>query len=121
MEDNEDINLLTKATLSYKGYNVLSALNGTEGIELLQHNDVDLVILDVMMPDIDGYEVLEIMKCQEKTKDIPVVFLSAKTQEDEIKRGIKLGALRYFTKPFDPMKFLTDIEKILDEHCKNNA
>lgn len=112
MEDNEDINLLTKATLSFKGYNVITAFNGKEGIKLANNNKIDLIILDVMMPDIDGYQVLETLKSNDKTKDIPVCFFSAKTQQEEIEKGIKLGAIKYFTKPFDPVELLKEVDKI---------
>jgi len=113
MEDNEDINLLTKTTLAYKQYNVLSAFNGKEGIKMANDNKIDLIILDVMMPDMDGYEVLQVLKSCNATKNIPVVFFSAKTQEEEIKRGLRLGAIKYFTKPFDPVTFLNEVEQLL--------
>lgn len=113
MEDNEDINLLTKATLTFKGYKVLTAFNGKEGLLLAQNNHIDLIILDVMMPDMDGYEVLKHLKESKLTKSIPVAFFSAKTQEEEIRRGISLGAIKYFTKPFDPLDLLKEVEETL--------
>jgi len=116
MEDNEDINLLTKATLSFKGYNVLTSFNGEDGLKLLDSNDVDLVLLDVMMPDMDGYQVLEKIKQHPEKCNVPVVFVSAKTQQDEIQRGIDMGAVRYITKPFNPMDFLKEIEEILNSY-----
>lgn len=119
MEDNEDINLLTKTALTYKGYNVLTAFNGKDGIKIACNNSIDLIILDVMMPDMDGYEVLSNLKNLDKTKDIPVVFFSAKTQEEEINKGIKLGAIKYFTKPFDPLTFLKEVEELLIKYSKN--
>lgn len=116
VEDNEDIILLTKAVLSYKGYNVCTASNGTEGLKAAKENHPDLIILDVMMPDMDGYQVLEALKKADDTKDIPVAFLTAKTQEEEIKRGISLGAVKYFKKPFEPMELLSDIEALLSKY-----
>lgn len=113
MEDNEDINLLIKATLSFKGYRVFTAYNGRKGIAIANEENLDLIILDVMMPDMDGYQVLEFLKNQEATKNIPVAFLSAKTQKEEIDKGLSLGAIKYFTKPFEPMEFLNEVEDIL--------
>lgn len=114
MEDNEDINLLIKATLSFKGFNVHTSYNGTDGIEIAKKEKLDLIILDVMMPDMDGYQVLEKLKTNDSTKNIPVAFLSAKTQKEEIEKGLALGAINYFTKPFEPMEFLSQIEEILE-------
>lgn len=116
IEDNEDINFLTKTTLLSKGYKVICCYNGKEGIETAFKENISLIILDVMMPDMDGYEVLEILKSNEKTTHIPIAFFSAKTQSDEIEKGISLGAVKYFKKPFDPMELLVEVEKLLIIH-----
>lgn len=116
IEDNEDINLLTKATLASKGHNVLCAFNGKEGIKLAQNNDVDFIILDVMMPDMDGYEVLSILKGNDNTKKIPVAFFSARTQKEEIEKGLSFGAIKYFRKPFDPIELLSEVDEILSKY-----
>lgn len=115
MEDNEDISLLTKATLSFRGYNVLTAFNGRDGIELVKNNKVDLIILDVMMPDMDGYEVLKHLKEMGIAKNVPIAFMSAKTQADEVSKGLEMGAVKYFKKPFDPMTFLKEVEELLQQ------
>jgi len=113
IEDNEDINLLTQAVLQSKGYNVLTAFNGTEGLEIARNNSIDLIILDVMMPDMNGYEVLAELKKNETTENTMVVFLSAKTLSEEVDRGLKLGAIKYFEKPYDPVEFLEEIGELL--------
>lgn len=113
IEDNEDINFLTKTTLNVKGYNVLSSLNGKDGIRLACNNKVDLIILDVMMPDMDGYEVLKELKNNSQTANIPVAFFSAKTQKEEISKGFELGAIKYIKKPFDPLDLIKEVENIL--------
>lgn len=116
IEDNEDINLLTKATLASRGHNVLCAFNGKEGINLAQNNKVHFIILDVMMPDMDGYEVLSVLKSNESTRKIPVAFFSARTQQEEIDKGLSFGAIKYFRKPFDPIQLISEVDEILSKY-----
>ena len=115
MEDNEDINLLTKATLSFKGYNVLTSFNGEDGLKLLDSNDVDLVLLDVMMPDMDGWEVYHQLKADENTKNIPVIVITAKAQNIDKVLGLHIAKVDdYISKPFSPKDLIASIDRIFE-------
>ncbi|MCD6318924.1 response regulator [Candidatus Aerophobetes bacterium] len=113
IEDDADISILVKIALEAAGYKVINVFWGKEGIEKAKKNKVNLILLDTMMSDIDGYEVIKNLKLRKTTKDIPVVFLSAKTQEKDIKKALSLGAVGYLTKPFDPEKLPKQIEKFI--------
>jgi len=92
-----------------KKYDVIPALSGADAIELAQSEDIDLILLDILMPDIDGYEVFHILKNSEKTKDTPIIFITAKTSEVDIIRGFEMGAVDYVTKPFNPVELLARV------------
>jgi diguanylate cyclase (GGDEF)-like protein len=83
-------------------YDILVSLDGKGALEILQEERVDLILLDIMMPEMDGYEVCKVLKSQEKTKDIPVIFITAKTDEDSIEKAYESGGMDYITKPFKP-------------------
>jgi len=81
-------------------YDILVALDGKSALEIAQEEPLDLILLDIMMPEMDGYEVCSILKSQEKTLDIPVVFITAKSDEDSIEKAYESGGIDYITKPF---------------------
>jgi len=81
-------------------YDVLVSLDGTNALEILKVEQVDLILLDIMMPDIDGFEVCRILKSQEMTKEIPIIFITAKNDEDSIEKAYEVGGVDYVTKPF---------------------
>ena len=93
-------------------YLVQAALSGKMALKIIEKQKPDLILLDIMMPEMDGYEVCEILKSQAETKDIPIVFLTAKSQEDDETKGLALGAVDYITKPISP--------PILKERVKNH-
>jgi DNA-binding response OmpR family regulator len=101
-EDEADIRNLIAFSLEYIGYKVVQATNGQEAVTMAAVEQPDLIMLDVRMPKLNGYEACRALKAQESTKDIPVVFLSARGQETEIKYGLELGAEEYILKPFAP-------------------
>jgi len=112
IEDEPDISLLASFTLDTLGYEVLSADNGENGLELVEKSlPVSLIILDIMMPGIDGYQVLERLKADPDYKDIPVLIFSAMAQESEVRRGYSLGAAGYVKKPFDAEQMITEVER----------
>lgn len=115
IEDEPDINLLARTALMVKGYEVLWAFNGTDGISLAKENQIDLIVLDVSMPEMNGYEVAAQLKKEEETKDIPIVFFSAFVQKSEIQKGLELGAIGYINKPFDTEKFPMKINELLQK------
>jgi CheY-like chemotaxis protein len=113
-EDEKDIQKVIKITLKFKGgFDVRFANNGLEVLEMVRAERPDLIILDVMMPKMDGYEACKTLKADASTADIPVVFLTAKAQEKEIEEGLKLGAIDYIKKPFEPDEFNSKVQAIL--------
>ena len=113
-EDERDIRELIIFTLEFGGFQVLSATNGEEAVELARQHRPDLIILDVRMPKMTGYEACRLLKSQEETRSITVVFLSAKGQEAEIRQGMEAGADAYILKPFAPDELIQQVRAILD-------
>lgn len=114
-EDEKDIRELIAFTLRYAGHTVMAYSNGEDTWQQVLVEIPDLVILDVRMPAISGYEVCEKIKSEPLTNHIPVIFLSAKGQEGEIKTGYEAGAVEYLLKPFAPQ----DLNKKVDEILKS--
>ncbi|HXF70249.1 MAG TPA: response regulator [Thermoflexus sp.] len=113
-EDERDIRDLIVFTLEFGGFQVIAATNGQEAVELARQHRPDLILLDVRMPKMTGYEACRILKSQEETRTIPVVFLSAKGQESEIRQGMEAGADAYIIKPFAPDELIQQVKAILD-------
>ncbi len=112
-EDEADIRGLIVFSLQYAGFQVIEASNGMEAVDKALKEVPDLVLLDVRMPRMTGYEACQALKAQEATRQIPVVFLSARGQESEIKQGLELGAEEYILKPFAPDELYRRVEGIL--------
>ncbi len=112
-EDEPQIARLIEFKLKKEGYQVTWKENGKEALEAIKAEEPDLVILDVMMPVMDGYEVLRRLKEDENLKSIPVIMLTARAQERDVVKGIDLGAEDYITKPFHPAELLARVKRIL--------
>src|SRR4029450_11786480 len=112
-EDERDIRDLVAFTLRFAGYEVFAAANGEEAVEMAPNVNPDLILMDVRMPRMTGYEACKIMKANPDLKDIPIVFLSAKGQETEIQQGLEVGAEEYLLKPFAPDQLTARIKTIL--------
>lgn len=110
IEDNQEVRENTCEILELAGYNVVTAPNGKVGVELAQKENPDLIICDIMMPELDGYGVLHILNKKTETAGIPFIFLTAKTEKTDIRKGMNLGADDYLTKPFDDTDLLNAIE-----------
>lgn len=110
IEDNPEVRDNTSEILSLANYQVLVAENGKVGVELAQREKPDLIICDIMMPELDGYGVLHILSKNEQTAAIPFIFLTARTEKTDIRKGMNLGADDYLTKPFDDTDLLNAIE-----------
>jgi len=115
-EDERDIRDLITFTLRFAGHEVIATANGEEALHTALQEIPDLILLDVRMPRMSGYEVCEQVKANEKTQHIPVVFLSAKGQESEVQAGLKVGAEEYILKPFSPDQLADRIRVILEEN-----
>jgi DNA-binding response OmpR family regulator len=117
IEDEEDVRKAIKYLLEAEGYTCLEATNGPEGIAILSKNPSDLLLLDVMMPGMDGFEVCRIVKNQSELK-LPVIFISARSDATDIARGFALGAEDYIIKPFDPQDLADRIGQVLQRSHK---
>lgn len=117
-EDERDIRDLVAFTLRFAGHEVFTASNGEEAVELAPKVNPDLILMDVRMPRMTGYEACKIMKADPDLKDIPVVFLSAKGQENEIQQGLASGAEDYLLKPFAPDQLTSRVKVILAKFGK---
>ncbi len=118
IDDSGDVQDLVKMILSNEGYEVISALNGPEGI--LKAEDVlpDLILLDIMMPDMDGWEVIKILKSNEKTISIPVIIFTCKSELKDKLMGLREGAVDYITKPFDVNYLIEKVAAIISKENK---
>ena len=110
IEDNAEVRENTAEILSLADYDVTTAKNGKEGVELAQKILPDLVVCDIMMPELDGYGVLHILSKKPETAAIPFIFLTAKAEKADMRKGMELGADDYLTKPFDDTDLLNAIE-----------
>jgi len=102
-------------SLGMEGYEVLTALDGEQALEKAKTEQPDLIVLDIMMPKLDGYETCKMLKADDATKNIPVILLSAKGRNVDQKVGFEVGADDYITKPFSPRKLVERINSILGQ------
>ena len=117
-EDEPDIRDLVAFTLRFAGYEVVTGTNGEEAVQVAQKEYPDLILLDVRMPRMTGYEACKLIKADPKLRDVPVVFLSAKGQESEIRDGMEAGAEEYLLKPFAPDQLTERVRSILAKFGK---
>jgi DNA-binding response OmpR family regulator len=115
VEDHPLIADLVETRLRIEGLRATKCLGGREAIERVNKEAFDLVILDIMMPDVDGYQVLEHIRSQEATRDIPVVFLTARASQEDIDKGLRMGANHYITKPFSGAELARIVKLLLQE------
>jgi len=118
-EDEPDIRDLITFTLRFAGYEVIAGSNGEEGYELTKQEKPDLVMMDVRMPKLTGYEACKRIKADPELAHIPVIFLSAKGQESEIASGLDAGAEEYLLKPFAPDQLTEQIRSVLAKYGKS--
>ena len=114
-EDERDIRELIEFTLHYAGFEIDMATNGVEAVEKATKIVPDLILMDVRMPRMTGYQACKALKENPETKDIPVIFLSAKGQESEIQEGLEVGAMEYILKPFATDVLTSQVKRILME------
>jgi CRP/FNR family transcriptional regulator, polysaccharide utilization system transcription regulator len=116
IEDNPDMRENTAEILELADYKVLTASNGKEGVSLARQSHPDLIICDIMMPELDGYGVLRMLGANPETSFIPFIFLTAKAEKTDFRKGMNLGADDYITKPFDDVELLDAIDMRLRKH-----
>jgi DNA-binding response OmpR family regulator len=117
-EDEPDIRELVAFMLRFAGYEVLAASNGEEAVQTATRDVPDLILMDVRMPRMTGYDACRLMKSNPDLRDVPVVFLSAKGQESEIQSGLDAGAEEYLLKPFSPDELTNRVRSILSKFGK---
>ena len=113
VDDDPNLILLVKDYLEFRGYDVIAAESGNEAIEILKQRTPDLIICDVMMPDMDGYSLVKFIRGDSKTQSIPILLLSAKGQNQDRIKGFNIGADIYMTKPFEPEVLVAQIQSFL--------
>ncbi len=111
-DDEKHIVRLIQVNLERQGYEVITAYNGAECLEKVKEDRPDLIVLDVMMPEMTGFEVLDVLKKDPETENIPVIMLTARAQDSDVLRGWQSGVECYLTKPFNPMELIAFVKRI---------
>ncbi len=115
IDDDPNLIMLVKDYLEFRGYDVLTAENGREALEILEKMIPDLMICDIMMPEMDGYSFVEQIRNNPRTEWIPVIFLSAKSQSKDRIQGLNVGGDVYMIKPFEPEELVAQVESSLKQ------
>jgi len=115
VDDDPYILMSLEFLMKKNGFDVMVARNGTEALEILESQLPHIVLLDIMMPDVDGYEICRHIKKSPKLKNIKVVFMSAKSKELDIKKGYDMGASLYITKPFSTRELVKQVKELLGD------
>lgn len=115
VDDEKDLLEMVTLRLKAQGYEVITACDGEQGLDKARREKPDLIILDLMLPKIDGYKVCRMLKFDEKYKKIPIIMFTARAQDKDEKLGFEVGADAYLNKPFDPDFFLAKIEELIKQ------
>jgi len=119
IEDEQEMIELVKLILSRQNIEVVGALGGEEGLQKIEQVAPDLVLLDLMMPEMDGWEVYQKMKASETMRDIPVIVVTAKAQSIDRVLGLHIARVDdYITKPFGPQELLESVQRVIDRHAR---
>jgi len=114
IDDDRDMVKVIRVMLKVKGIQTVEAFSGLSGYAMVKREQPDIVLLDIMMPDIDGFEVLRKLRLDKETERIPIIFVSARAGREHVERGLSLGAQGYMTKPFKPDDLIAKIVDVLD-------
>ena len=114
VDDEAPIRLLCRVNLEAEDMEVLEAADGISGVETARSERPDVILLDVMMPGMDGWQVAESLIDDEETKHIPLIFLTARAELRDRAKGLELGGIDYITKPFNPVELASDVRRLLD-------
>jgi CheY-like chemotaxis protein len=118
VDDDHVIRGLLEVNLEMEGHEVVTAVDGQDALDKVRLNRPDLILLDVMMPHVNGWQVAEALKGDELTRGIPIVFLTARAMEADVRKGKDLGVEAYVTKPFDPIDLMDLVNRLIDEHSQ---
>ncbi|MDP3921039.1 MAG: response regulator [Candidatus Omnitrophota bacterium] len=120
-DDEEKLRIVIKERLEHAGYDVEMAVDGKDALHKVKKFNPDVIVLDVMMPELDGFQVLEHLKKDKHTMHIPVIMLTALNQSDNVQKGMEHLAHRYITKPFNSQDFLHEIDRCFTEIGDSSA
>ena len=120
VDDERHIVRLVQVNLERVGYSVITAFDGVECLEKVKAEAPDLIVLDVMMPRMDGFETLKKLRSDDSTKDLPVVMLTARAQDKDVLTGYTHGVDLYLTKPFGPLELITMIDRIFSSQDEDD-
>jgi CheY-like chemotaxis protein len=115
VDDDHVIRGLLEVNLEMEGHDVVTAVDGQDALDKIREQAPDLVILDVMMPNVNGWQVAEALQSDAATRHIPIVFLSARAMDNDVRKGTEVGAAAYVTKPFDPIDLMALVQRLLEE------
>ncbi len=115
VDDDHVIRGLLEINLQLEGHDVVTAVDGRDALDQVAADPPDLILLDLMMPNVNGWEVLQRLKTDDTTRAIPIVVLSARAMEADIRRGYDLGVDVYVTKPFDPIELMDVVRRLLED------
>jgi CheY-like chemotaxis protein len=118
VDDEEHIVMILKDSLEFSGFQVVTAYNGVEALERVAEDKPDLIVLDIGMPKLDGWEVCRRLKASDQTKDLPIIILTAYAQTSDQRKGAQLGADRFVTKPCDLTYLVEEINTLLANKTK---
>ena len=118
IDDEAPIRLLCRVNLEAEGMQVLEAADGPSGLDQAREHRPDVVLLDVMMPGLDGWRVAEELLADERTREIPIIFLTARAEFRDRARGLDIGGVDYITKPFNPLELAPLVQRLLDRIVK---
>jgi DNA-binding response OmpR family regulator len=121
IDDEAPIRLLCRVNLEAAKMEVLEAENGPAGLEAARSERPDVILLDVMMPGMDGWQVLEELLADERTQEVPIVFLTARAELRDQARGLELGGVDYITKPFNPVELAPLVEELLERVARGEG
>ena len=121
VDDEPNVVVPIQFLMEQQGYRVMIAERGEDALDLIYHCKPDLVILDIMLPGMDGYEVCEIVRLNPNYRDVKIIFLTAKGREVEIAKGLALGADAYFTKPFSNAALVAKVKELLEKTDENKS
>ncbi|MEO2105817.1 MAG: response regulator [Actinomycetota bacterium] len=115
VDDDHVIRGLLEVNLEMEGHEVITAVDGQDALDRVRDERPDLILLDVMMPNVNGWQVAETLKNDPETRNIPIVFLSARAMEADVRKGTDLGVQAYVTKPFDPIDLMDLVNRLIAE------
>lgn len=121
VEDNEDNRIIYATALRYAGYNVLEAVTGTQGVQQARDNQPDLILMDISVPELDGWEATAVLKADPRTQRIPVVAVTAHALPGDEERSLQAGCDGYLAKPIPPASLIADVDRRLGKRIPSYA